>query len=325
MNIEQLIEIQYLGYKNIDSKDICIAMCFFNPLNYINNLNNIKLIIKEYKKINVPFYIIELIYPGQTSVIPEANIIVKADSVFFVKENLWNILEKHIPDKYSKIIFSDADVLYTDPNWIDKTSEKLINNKLIHSADLAYRNIFIDNVYEKIKIDKNNFIKQSIVKCMQQNILDPQIFFPGYNIAINRDFYHKIGGFFDMAPGISGDTLFWLSFIKNKTFYLGGFFCAPNHKKIKLQYYDYKNKILRYCNPNTDIDYLENNHILHIYHGSDKNRNYPHQSKLIRGPYILYKNINNVLEIKIYHPYIKDMRNYFEQRLEDEETFDTAS
>lgn len=317
MSTEQIIKTQYFGYSNIDSKDICIAMCFFNPLNYKNIVNNINKVVEEYKKTNIPVYIIELNYPWQNNLLPYSNIVVKAETVFFVKENLWNILEKHIPDRYSKIIFCDADVLCTDPNWVDKTSQLLNSNKIVHASDIIYKDIFLNNIYESILLDAVKS-RCSVVRCMKNNILDPTIFHPGFNISINRDFYHKIGGFFDISPGTAGDILFWSSLITERKFYLGGIFCAPNHKNIKIQYTDYKHKMLKYCDPKTDIDYLPNNHCLHLYHGSTENRNYASQHRFIKGPYQLYKNKYGVIEINISHPYDKDMRSYFEQRREDE-------
>ena len=84
--MQQNDKAQYQGYCNIQSADICVAMCFFNPLNYKNNLKNIKLLLQEFSKTNIPIYVLELLYPGQSSSIPNANVVVKAETVFLSKK-----------------------------------------------------------------------------------------------------------------------------------------------------------------------------------------------------------------------------------------------
>jgi len=315
MQIKQS-NIKYSGYSNIESKDICVAMCYFNPLNYKNTLANIKIILDEFKKTNIPVFLIELIYPGQKQSLKEANLVLKADTVFFVKENLWNILEKFIPEKYSKIIFMDNDILCSDPIWIDKISDKLNTKKLIHGSEFLYRDIYRKNLYENIVPNENT--KESVVKGLKiEGKLDFTKNHPGLNICIDRNFYHKIGGFFEESPGTAGDTLFWNCFSTEKEPYCLGVFCAPRFKQIKEKYLFYRKNMLKLISLD-EIDYLENNWCLHLYHGNSNNRKYGTQDKFIPGPFKLYKNKHGVIEINIIHPHSKDMKQYLESRYEDD-------
>lgn len=316
MQIEQS-NIKYIGYKNIESKDICIVMCFFNPLGYSNPQKNIITVCKELDKTNIPYYIIELVYQNQKSFLTNSFKTVSGKSAFFSKENLWNIVEKSIPDKYTKIIFMDCDVLFTDPNWVDKVSDKLNIYKIIHASEFMYRDITSNNIYESISLNEIN-IKHSIVKALKtNNEFDFNIYHPGYNICIDRNTLHKIGGFFEIAYGTAGDTLFWMCLLNFKRPYCCGLFCAPRFKKIKEAYIEYKNNFNKICNSN-DIDYIENNHLLHMYHGSLNNRAYGQQDRFIRGPLELYKNEDGVIEINIIHPTIKDLTSYFQHRQDDD-------
>lgn len=318
MTIEQKFNTSYTGYNNVEYNNICLAMCFFNPLNYKTNLKNIKTVIQELKKTNIPFFVIELIYSGQSASIPEANYVVKGQSFYFSKENLWNILETKIPDKYEKIIFLDSDVLCTDPNWINRAAESLNNNKVIHASDYLYKDIYADNIYETVTLDAING-RHSIVKAIKnKKFIDHSIYHPGFNISINRNFFHEIGGIFDISPITIGDTLFWIAFVPNYRAYCGTFFCSPNFNEQRQKYFEYRKKILSLCDPNKEIDYLPNNHCLHLYHGTIKNRNYGKQFSFIPGPFTLEKNEYGVLEIEIKHPFVKDLKKYFEARNEDE-------
>jgi hypothetical protein len=316
--ITEDIITSYKGYKNTDYNNICIAMCFFNPVNYKSNLENIKTVISELKKTNIPFFIIELVYPGQSSAIPNPTCVVKGKSFYFAKENLWNILETKIPDKYEKIMFLDADVLCTDPEWINKTAELLNTNKVVHASDYLYKDIYRDNIYEIVTIDAIKG-RHTIVKAIKTNAsIDYSLYHPGFNICIRRNFFHQIGGFFDTAPITIGDTLFWLSFVPNYKGYCGTFFSAPNFKEQKIKYIEYRNTMISYCDPNTEIDYLPNNHCLHLYHGKIKHRYYGKQFNFIPGPFTFYKNEDSVIEIEIKHPFVKDLKQYFESRREDD-------
>jgi hypothetical protein len=316
MTTEQKNSNGYSGYQNIESKDICIAVCFYNPLGYKNSLSNIKTVLLELEKTNIPVYIIELIYPGQVASLPYSNVVVKAETVFFVKENLWNILEKHIPDRYTKIIFMDSDILCSDPKWIDKISDKLNKCKVVHGSEILHKDIYRDNIYEKVYTTE--YTRHSVVKAIKNNhMFDFNDVHPGFNISIDRNFYHKINGFFEEAPGTSGDTLFWACFTEQNP-YCAGFFCAPRFKETKQKYISYKENITKLSSIK-DIDFLENNWCLHLYHGSIKKRNYGEQDKFIPGLYTITKNSYGVIEINIKHPHIKDMRKYFESRSEDEE------
>lgn len=318
MKTERPIIKSYKGYNNTNYDNICVAMCFFNPLNYQNSLENIKILINEFKKTNIPYFIIELLYPNQYSSIPEPVHIVRGKSFYFSKENLWNILETYIPDKYEKIIFLDADILCSDPDWIDKIAEKLNTKKVVHGSEYLYKNIYQNNIYEKVNINTTNCLTSVVKAILNDSNLNFGLFHPGFNISIDRNFFHKINGLFDQSVITNGDSLFWATFVPHYRFYAGTFFSAPNFKKEREEYIKYKNNILSLCNPKTDIDYVENNCFLHLYHGSIQNRKYGEQYRYIPGPYKLYKNSYGVLEIEINHPFIKDMQSYFIARKEDD-------
>lgn len=319
MSTKLPLKTSYKGYSSLEHNNICVAMALFNPVGYKNIVKNLHIVCEELAKSKTPFYIIELLYPNQSATIHD-SFIVKAQTHFFVKENLWNLLEQRIPDKYEKIIFLDGDVLCSDPNWINRVAEKLDTKKVIHASEYLYRDIYANNIYQEVTLDPINS-KPSVVRAIKRKIqFNPLKFHPGLNVCIDRNFFHKIDGFFEQTPITIGDSIFWISFMPNFRYYCGTFFSAPNMKEQREMYYLYKKKILSSCNPDEDIDYLEDNNCLHLYHGSMNNRNYGKQYTFIPGPFRLYKNNDGVLEIDIKHPFIKDMKKYFEERKEDDNT-----
>lgn len=308
--------LQYNGYNKLLADDICIAMCYFNPLKYHKPLENIQIIQKEFDKYSIPYYTVELIYPNQYPVIKNAHV-VRSNSVLFSKENLWNIAEKIIPSKFTKIIFMDSDIVCSDSNWINNTRKLLETNYLVHNMDYSYRDI--DSITEQKDIDINA-LKYSFIKAIKNNEqIELLIHHTGYCTAIDREFFHKLGGIFDHGITGHGDTLFWASFIDNydppsdcQKFLMG-----PRCSLIRKNWNEYKKNALSVSSLNK-ISYLPDANILHLKHGAKENRKYGQRSAYISGVFNLFYNDDGVLEINIINENNKDLIQYWIDRKEDE-------
>lgn len=307
------IETSYRGYDELKYDDICIAMCYFNPIGYKKPLRNAHIVIQELSKYKIPFYIIELLYPNQLQSIPN-SFVVRSESILFSKENLWNLIEKQIPSRFKKIIFMDADVFNTDRNWINKTATLLDTNDAIHPMEYIYKDIE-DNINQTIKIDLQT-AKYSILKAVK-NQEEIRLFnhYTGFAVAINRDFFKNIGGIFEYGITGYGDTLFWAAFLKDFEPYCDNFLKSPRFESIRKKYEAYKNRVLSLSSINR-ITYLRKTHMLHLNHGSHDNRKYPHRNSYVAGIFDLFHNNDGVLEIKIVHPNT-DLKQYWLDRQED--------
>jgi hypothetical protein len=78
---------------------------------------------------NVILWTIEGIYPGQDFAVTTAshpnNVQVRLTEPLWYKENLLNILLRHLPDDGQPFAWIDADVIFARPDWVDTTLEKL--------------------------------------------------------------------------------------------------------------------------------------------------------------------------------------------------------
>jgi hypothetical protein len=293
------------NYEKIESSDICVGLCFFRPVdNYKNIIENIKIVLEDLDKSCVPFFVIELLYKNQTSIIPNSKI-VYSNSVIFSKENLWNILEKQIPEKYSKIIFMDADVRFTNCKWIDLVSQKLNQNQVMQPMEYSYRQNKKSNLYF---IDSEK-LKPSCAKAIVigDSLSNFKNYHPGYSICINRNFYHSIGGIFEDCITGAGDSLFWSCFFEKEDY---KFIKETNNKD---KFLEYRKKLRSFIDKDC-VGYLENNILFHMYHGSEENRRYNQRKKYLPENYKIFKNEYGVLEIESE----KDFLNYFVDRKEDD-------
>lgn len=307
--------MSYIGYDKPNNNDTCVAMCFFSPVGYQKPIANIQTVINEFKLYNIPFYVIELLYPGQISIIPN-SITVHSDSIIFSKENLWNLLEKKIPDSYSKILFMDSDILYSKPSWFNDSAKLLETNDVIQCMEWSHKDI--RSINDTIEFNNDRSIHRiSFAKAIQEEQkIDLQFHHMGFCVGIRRDFFHKINGFFDKAITGYGDTLFWSCFTKD--FYPRQEKFAEFFSDINEMYIPYRKNIALYYNYPKRVGYVSNCLAMHLYHGTIENRRYTNRQHYIPKPYILYYNHENVLCIRSENHNQKDLLQYWIDRKEDE-------
>ena len=198
----------------------------------------------------------------------------------------------------------DSDIRFSDPAWLDKCSVLLDSNDVIQPMEHCYKDIFHDsNSYD---IDES-LLRPSMAKGLVRNHkINISLHYPGFGVGIRRDFFQKIGGFFDHGLNGYGDTLFWGAFDNFSSRYIQ--FASNNFK----QYPKYRDNIASFA-PHS-ISYLEENIAMHFYHGSTRNRRYADRNKYLPDQYELFYNECGVLEIKS----DKDLIQYWIDRKEDE-------
>lgn len=297
-------------YSNVTNSNTCVAACFFRPLEYQKPIENLKIFLQDFSRTNIPLFTIELLYNNQKSIIENPTKIVRSNSVVFSKENLWNVIERYIPDQYSKIIFLDSDIRFTNPNWFNLSSDILDTYKVIQPMSYCYRSIHgASDSYEI-----NERLRPSIAQGLYYNEeINIGLHYPGFSIGIDREFFHSIGGIFDLAFNGCGDSLFWASFDE-----LGDRYVSIVSTRFT-EYTLYRNNILKLIkNQKNIVSFVPNNTALHLYHGSDSNRKYRERDNYLPEHYETFYNSDNVLEIKSLDTNKIDLIQYWIDRKEDE-------
>jgi hypothetical protein len=289
------------------SDDACVAFCFFRPVEYERPIHNLRIFLNDMQSAGIPVFSIELLYGNQAPVLSNPTRIVRSESVLFSKENLWNILEGIIPAQYSKIVFLDCDVRFTDPDWFNKSASLLDVHSLIQPMEYCYRDVHGNSSAYKINEAQ---LRPAIARGIaNRRPLDIGVDYPGFGLGITRRFFKQIGGFCDYGLPGYGDSLFWGAFIRCGFSYYADFFAKTNFA----QYQQYKENCLRAVSPET-ISYVAGNTALHLYHGSHANRRYADRDRYIPEHYELFYNADGVLEIKS----DRDLRQYWVDRREDD-------
>jgi hypothetical protein len=310
------MKVVFTKYNEPKNNDTCIVVCFFSPVNFQKPINNINCVLNQLDNSKINYTLVELLYPGQTQRLKN-SIVVKSNTIIFSKENLWNIGEKYTRDKFSKLIFLDSDILFDIPDWIDISSNMLDNNDIIQCMEYAYKGIELSDIDGRqidVDISDRNITKEPVAKAikLKQNIVLGRDQ-PGFAIGIKRDFFHKIGGFFEYGITGCSDVLFWLSMIDFHTYEVLRYIESVEAAKIK--YLEYKHNMRKYFDQNR-VDYIEDCVGLHLQHGKECNRFYQNRNIYLPENISFYHNNDGVLEINSNDN--KDLRQYWIDRKEDE-------
>lgn len=293
------------NYVNPQRNDMAVCICFFSFCNYNNTIRNLLIVLNDLQKAKIPYFIIELLYPKQISIVPNPTIIAHAETVMFHKENLLNVLEKIIPSKFSKLMFLDCDIRFTMTNWYDENSKLLDESNVIQPMEFVKSNT-IGNKSSIATIAKSPYEKEI-------NLMN---YHPGYALGIDRTLFHKIGGFYDKAVIGSGDTIFWNSIFKAMNLPTIKAEQSAKHTQAYKDINLYERKI-ETNKKDLKINFLKNNYAIHLPHGSFKNRHYGDRSNGWDIKNIdLYKNKYGIYEFKN-EKLNKYMQSYFQNRKED--------
>ena len=266
--------------------DIALITCFFNPLNYKENLSNYFKFKKYITDLNYPLYTAELSFNDNSSqlVNDEYTWKIKTNDILWHKERLLNLISKKVPAKYKKIIWADADISYKDKLWIDKTSESLNQYKIVQPFSKSTyldrsENILINNRLGSIYGYKNN---PKDFRGWNYN--------SGFVWASRREFFEKFG-LFDRGILGGGDAFMAHAFVKNLAFDLYVEKFKWNNDIVRA-YLNWALPVIDYVGDS--INYLDLE-VYHNWHGDLKNRKYVHRTEILKNfnPFTMLKEDEN--------------------------------
>lgn len=246
-----------------------------------------------------PVFVLELVYEGCTPDI-QGSLRVSTKSYLFHKENLCRVLETKIPDSYTKLAFIDADVVFSDASWYEKTSELLDTYDVVQPYEQCY---WWDITYTKTFMTRKTAVLQS----------GPEWDFdyhPGFAWCFRRDWYRNVG-FFDVAVSGGGDILSaaaWLSIDIPDTF----------HNLPRLMREEYR-KFCQHEKPR--ISYTKEIQLYHLFHGPRDKRQYNIRNEPLQIDDLLWNQLEytkeGILEWKDLQRWNPFYFKYFEGRDDD--------
>lgn len=287
---------------NSSSRDMAVCLVIFNPAESKRILMNYLYTVNLLTLQQIPWFTMELAFENKDFEIPEGpNVFrVRSNSYMFHKERMCRILEKKIPIKFKKIVFMDADIIFNDNSWYEKTSKLLNTHDIVQCFEKCH---WMDLSYKKVVLTRETALK------MRGPVFD-HTYHPGFVWAFRRDWYKK-AGFFDICVSGSGDTLSVIAWMNKRL--------SSTFKSLPLSMkpaFDEFRKL-----PLPKMTYLKDIDVYHLYHGSRKNRQYVDRHKPLDiniGIYRLLKinkdGMYEWIDSKSLNPVFKA---YFESRDDD--------
>lgn len=299
--------------KNDLDKDMAIVTVFFNWAEFNTPVRNLNNFIRQMELDRLPLYGVELSLTGKfiTEKYPNwIKIRVGRENVCFQKEACINLLEKYIPEKYTKIAWVDCDIFFKNNNWYQEASDKLS----------AYRVIQLFS--KEIFLDSRGMEKDSITCLMSLGGPNAEtearryIGTPGAALAARRDLWRIGGGLFPFSFMGGGDSVFLYSIYNNESDKNVNR-ASGLQKKFK-PYIDWKEQLVKYVNQSCSwID----GEIIHAWHGDKNDRQYISRHEIsdsINWQKTLVLDSRGVVELKnVPNSVYSEIYMYFKNRNED--------
>jgi hypothetical protein len=118
-----------------------IISCYFNTNNYDSRRKNFDIFYQQLKRSNVNYLIAECAFGDENFELSADDKILRFRSKHKIwqKERLLNLLIKQLPTRCKYVFWVDADVLFTNENWIVEAVETLKTNAICQPFSLAVR------------------------------------------------------------------------------------------------------------------------------------------------------------------------------------------
>lgn len=253
-------------YIEPNSKDTAVMIAFYNPAGFKRILNNVLYVIHTLKEKNIPYFVAECVFPNRKPQIPNADLVLHSNSYLFYKEQLLNKLETIIPEKYTKLVAMDGDIIFDAPDWLDQISVFLDTHDIIQPYLKACW-LMPDN--KRIRA-----WKYGIAYAHTQNIASRMStiskYHPGFAWAFRRSVFKRLGGFYSNALIGGGDSLFMLNFFYDT---IPESWVKRFENAFHLFTSDWANYHARFKEVNPTLGHL-NIKALHLFHGLILNRQY---------------------------------------------------
>ena len=276
--------------------DMAVGLVFFNPAKSKRMLMNYLYTVEKLKRAKLPYYTLELVYGQEEPEIVDA-FHYRAKNALFNKEQLCRLLERRMPWRYSKVVFMDADLVFTSKTWYADTSKQLTKFDVVQPFSSA---VWLDVTYTKATLERSSVVYMNRTKTYDH------VYHPGFAWAFKRSWFRRYG-FYEYAITGSGDTL-------STAAWMGVEF--PNgYLKTAFQrsFADYR----RMPKPSMSCTAGK---VYHLWHGTHKNRKYVDRHQIVDGildvQKIIRPNWSGVFEVTDKAVAAK-LADYFKEREDD--------
>lgn len=290
---------------------MAVAVCHFNWCGYTTPTRNLFRFIRQMAATHIPVYGVELSLTDNfvtNGMKRWKQITVKKENICFQQYACINLLEKIIPNKYTKIAWIDHDVFFMNPNWYDEASISLETNKLVQLFDC-----YISTGIDGREINR----KKSCIKYPKTLKTGPRNGKTGVAWAARRDLWTVGGGLYPYSVMGGGDTIFLFSAYDNPTVQDEWKTFVPINGN---RFLNWKRKFISYVNEQCSCI---SGKVVHEWHGDLPNKKYGARHEILLGldlENVITLNDQGIIEFRgVSDEFLESVLMYFNTRQEDGE------
>jgi len=287
-------------YEKPKRTDLAVGIVYFNSAKSKRLLMNYLYMVEKLKIADIPVYTLEM-FEGE----PEINdaFHYKTDFILFQKERLCSLLEKHIPKKFTKLVFMDSDLILDNPNWYNELSDRLNSFNIVQPFSKA---LWLDITYTKIV--KERFSLAFFKKFGKLDLGGGMGgYHPGFAWGFQRAWFNRYGlfeyGILGAGDNINSTTWVNYNFFK----YMDFIKPAINAYRASIP------KLPSICNLDSSV--------YHLWHGDKKNRQYGSRMNILKSVNdirdIVSVGSNGLFVLKDDPVLKRKIRKYFQNRDDD--------
>jgi hypothetical protein len=270
-----------------------VITCYFNPLRYESRFKNYQLFAQGLQRQGVNLLTVEMAPPGETQLKPDQStryVHVEARDVLWAKERLLNVAVAELPPECTQVCWCDCDILFARPDWAAACSRLLDAHPVVQPFQTA---IFMgpnempsnhNAAYAPLESFVSFFCRTG-----RTTLIDSKEVFkahPGYVWAARRAELTRMGLFFDKCILGHADMVMGLAFCHDPDRFGGILTSWDAHwdpgwsPMLKAEARAWQRRASEVVRGN--VGFVPGK-IYHLYHGSNKSRNYTDRGKLLQA------------------------------------------
>jgi hypothetical protein len=196
------------------TSDFCVITSYFNPARYKTKRRNFDAFMAGMNAVGANVLVAELAFGEEPFELEPGNNVLqlRGGGVMWQKERLLNVAASHLPPSCTKVGWFDADIIFKETDWFERTYEALDRYMVVQPFSHAVR------LHRQNRDDGTGILDESFASVFVRNPKIGRIGpynvhgHTGYAWAARRELFQKVG-LYDAAIAGSGDHIMAHAFI----------------------------------------------------------------------------------------------------------------
>jgi hypothetical protein len=262
------------------SSDFWVITSYFNPARYKTKRLNFEAFMAGMESVGANVLVVEMAFGDEPFELEPGERLLqfRGDSVMWQKERLLNVAAARLPDSCRKVGWFDADLIFKEPDWLERTSAALDEHMVVQPFSVAVR-MNRDN-----RDDGTGLLSQSFASVFVRDPAPGRVGnfhahgHTGFAWAARREFFEQCGLYEASLTG-AGDHLMAHAFI-------AGMANSPCMRHVFTGAPKYSEHFIRWGVKARDLAGgkigVVPGRILHMWHGDPEDRAYGERLRQFR-------------------------------------------